>query len=202
MHYTADQTLAILIEGNRKFSSGTIAVQSFQDAQQIMQADKKPIAVILSCADSRVLPEQIFSQGIGDIFVIRVAGNIAKPSQIGSIEYAVKQYDIPLVVVLGHSDCGAIASTINACRDPNKVLPENLQQIVDDIKPTVIEVYENNKTAALDEISTLAIKENAVNIVSELCEDSSFLKQRVDSGDLKIVAAKFNMESAVVEFFD
>ena len=167
-----------------------------------MQADQKPIAVILSCADSRVLPEQIFSQGIGDIFVIRVAGNIAKPSQIGSIEYAVKQYDIPLVVVLGHSDCGAIASTIHACRDPNKVLPENLQQIVDDIKPTVIEVYENNKAASLDEISTLAIKENAVNIVSELCEDSSFLKQRVDRGDLKIVAAKFNMESAVVEFFD
>lgn len=202
MQYTADQTLAILMEGNRKFSSGTIAVQSFQDAQQIMQADQKPIAVILSCADSRVLPEQIFSQGIGDIFVIRVAGNIAKPSQIGSIEYAVKQYDIPLVVVLGHSDCGAIASTINACRDPNKVLPENLQQIVDDIKPTVIEVYENNKAASLDEISTLAIKENAVNIVSELCEDSSFLKQRVDRGDLKIVAAKFNMEIAVVEFFD
>lgn len=202
MQYTADQTLAILMEGNRKFSSGTIAVQSFQDAQQIMQADQKRIAVILSCADSRVLPEQIFSQGIGDIFVIRVAGNIAKPSQIGSIEYAVKQYDIPLVVVLGHSDCGAIASTIHACRDPNKVLPENLQQIVDDIKPTVIEVYENNKAASLDEISTLAIKENAVNIVSELCEDSSFLKQRVDRGDLKIVAAKFNMESAVVEFFD
>ena len=202
MQYTADQTLAILMEGNRKFSSGTIAVQSFQGAQQIMQADQKPIAVILSCADSRVLPEQIFSQGIGDIFVIRVAGNIAKPSQIGSIEYAVKQYDIPLVVVLGHSDCGAIASTIHACRDPNKVLPENLQQIVDDIKPTVIEVYENNKAASLDEISTLAIKENAVNIVSELCEDSSFLKQRVDRGDLKIVAAKFNMESAVVEFFD
>lgn len=202
MQYTADQTLAILMEGNRKFSSGTIAVQSFQDAQQIMQADQKPIAVILSCADSRVLPEQIFSQGIGDIFVIRVAGNIAKPSQIGSIEYAVKQYDIPLVVVLGHSDCGAIASTIHACRDPNKVLPENLQQIVDDIKPTVIEVYENNKAASLDEISTLAIKENAVNIVSELCEDSSFLKQRVDRGDLKIVAAKFNMESAIVEFFD
>ena len=202
MQYTADQTLAILMEGNRKFSSGTIAVQSFQDAQQIMQADQKRIAVILSCADSRVLPEQIFSQGIWDIFVSRVAGNIAKPSQIGSIEYAVKQYDIPLVVVLGHSDCGAIASTIHACRDPNKVLPENLQQIVDDIKPTVIEVYENNKAASLDEISTLAIKENAVNIVSELCEDSSFLKQRVDRGDLKIVAAKFNMESAVVEFFD
>lgn len=202
MRYTVEQTLAILIEGNRRFSSGTIAVQSFQDAQQIMQADQKPIAVILSCADSRVLPEQIFSQGIGDIFVIRVAGNIAQSSQIGSIEYAVKQYDIPLVIVLGHSDCGAISVTINVCKDSSKVLPENLKKIVEDIKPIVIDVYECNKTAELDEIASLAIKANAVNIASELCDDSAFLKERIDSGDLRIVAAKFNMDTAIVEFFD
>jgi carbonic anhydrase len=202
MKYTAEQTLAILVEGNRKFSSGKIAVQSFQDAQQIMQADQKPIAVILSCADSRVLPEQIFSQGIGDIFVIRVAGNIATPAQIGSIEYAVKQYEIPLVVILGHSNCGAISATINALRDPSKVLPENLQHIVDDIKPTVIDVYQNNQDAELETLERLAVKENAVNIVSELCDDSEFLNTRVQSGDLKIVAAKFDMDTALVEFFD
>lgn len=202
MRYTAEQTLDILVEGNRKFSSGEIAVQCFEDAHQIMMADQKPMAVILSCSDSRVLPEQIFSQGFGDVFVIRVAGNIAKPSQIGSIEYAVKQYEIPLVVILGHSDCGAIASTIDVCRNPNKVLPENLQQIVDDIKPTVIDVYENNKTAELAKIAKLAIQENAKNIVIELCENSSFLKQRVEDGELKIVAAKFSMDTAIVEFFD
>lgn len=167
-----------------------------------MQADQKPIAVILSCADSCVLPEQIFSQGIGDIFVIRVAGNIAQSSQIGSIEYAVKQYDIPLVIVLGHSDCGTISATINVCKDSSKVLPENLKKIVEDIKPTVIDIYERNKTAELDEIASLAIKANAVNIASELCDDSTFLRKRVDSGDLRIVAAKFNMDTAIVEFFD
>ena len=202
MKYTAEQTLAILVEGNRKFNTGKIAVQSFQDAQQIMKADQKPIAVILSCADSRVLPEQIFSQGIGDIFVIRVAGNIATPAQIGSIEYAVKQYEIPLVVVLGHSNCGAISATINALRDPQKVFPENLQHIVDDIKPTVIEVYQNNQEVELETLERLAVKENAVNIVSELCEDSVFLNARMQSGDLKIVAAKFDMDTALVEFFN
>ena len=201
MRYTAEQALNILIEGNRKFCSGEIAAHCFENAQQIMKAEQSPKVVILSCSDSRVLPEQIFSQGFGDVFVIRVAGNIAKSSQIGSIEYAVKQYEIPLVVVLGHSDCGAITSTIDTLRNSKKVLPENLQRIVDDIKPIVMRVYESNKTAELCDIAKLAIKENAVNMVSGLCENSTFLKQRVECMQLKIVAATFSMDTAVVEFF-
>ncbi|MFM7121699.1 MAG: carbonic anhydrase, partial [Gammaproteobacteria bacterium] len=135
----AHAALAKLKEGNDRFASNVRSLDSLLSHMQrgTLSAGQAPFAIILGCSDSRVPAELVFDQGLGDLFVIRVAGNIVAPSQIGSVEFAVKRYGTPLVVVLGHSQCGAILATIESLQAPDAEQSRNLLSIVDRVRPSV-----------------------------------------------------------------
>src|SRR5271165_1072569 len=135
----ADQALARLREGNLRFvadarDGGTLSTRTRRIE---LAAGQKPFAAILGCSDSRVPVEIVFDQGLGDLFVIRVAGNIVAPSQIGSVEFAAENFGTRLVVVLGHSSCGAIEATLDQLQRPIENQSRNLRSIVDLIRPSV-----------------------------------------------------------------
>ena len=136
---SAVEALKRLREGNRRFVDGVrhIETPASPEKRNDLLAGQAPFAVILACADSRVPVEHIFDQGFGDLFVIRVAGNIAAPSQIGSAEYAAQQLSTRLLVVLGHTRCGAVGATLESLRQPGGKLSENMASIVDRIRPAV-----------------------------------------------------------------
>src|SRR5438552_6753845 len=142
----AREALARLREGNRRF----VADVSKSDGPGIPQrrrelaAGQQPFAIMLGCSDSRVPAELVFDQGLGDLFVIRVAGNIVAPSQVGSVEFAAERFGTPLVIVLGHSQCGAILATLEQLRRPTAGQSRNLRSIVDRVRPTVAGVLETD----------------------------------------------------------
>jgi carbonic anhydrase len=193
---SATDALARLREGNRRFVNGSSDnEESLSGARRAELVDgQDPFAVILSCADSRVPVELIFDQGLGDLFVIRVAGNIAAPSQAGSIEYAASVLGTKLVVVLGHSNCGAVDATLKELAQAQEVRSPNLRAIVDRIGPAL---------AGLDN-PTLheAVVANVRNTVRELRHGSETLEGLIDGGDLTIIGAEYSIESGEVEFFD
>src|SRR6187431_3117127 len=135
----AAEALARLREGNRRFAENRIVAPeiSHQERRAELTERQEPFAIVLGCSDSRVPAELIFDQGFGDLFVIRVAGNIVAPSQVGSVEFAAERYHTRLVVVLGHSKCGAIDATIEELGRPSKDQSRNLQSIVDRVRPSV-----------------------------------------------------------------
>src|SRR5512133_3819463 len=139
MSKAALEALARLQEGNRRFAAGTLSVDGLASrARRAELVDgQAPIAIVLGCSDSRVPAEIVFDQGLGDLFVIRVAGNIVAPSQIGSVEFAAERFGTPLVVVLGHSGCGAILATIDELKRPAEKQSRNLHAIVDRVRPSV-----------------------------------------------------------------
>lgn len=193
---SAADALTRLREGNRRFVAGT---SNIDDAMSgVRRAElidtQTPFAVILACADSRVPVELIFDQGLGDLFVIRVAGNIAAPSQVGSIEYAASVLGAQLAVVLGHSNCGAVDATLKELAQEQSVRSPNLRAIVDRIGPAL---------AGLDN-PTLheAVVANVRNTVGELGHGSETLKGLIDAGELTIIGAEYSIESGEVEFFD
>jgi carbonic anhydrase len=137
MAVTAQEALVRLQEGNRRFVSGVRSLDALSHTRRAeLASEQNPFAIVLGCSDSRVPAEVIFDQGLGDLFVIRVAGNIVAPSQVGSVEFAAARYETPLVVVLGHTRCGAILATLEEVRSPTGQSP-NIRSIVDRIRPTV-----------------------------------------------------------------
>ena len=167
-----------------------------------MAAGQEPFAIILGCADSRVPAELVFDQGLGDLFVIRVAGNIVAPSQIGSIEFAADRYATRLVVVLGHSSCGAVEATLAELERPTENRSPNLSSIVGRIRPAVEGLLEgplrDNPEALLDE----AVKENIRASVRQLRHGSDILEQLIRDDGLLIVGAEYCLEAGVVDFLD
>lgn len=161
-----------------------------------------PFAIILGCSDSRVPAELIFDQGLGDLFVIRVAGNIVAASQIGSIEFAAERYNTRLVLVVGHSQCGAILATVDELQQESANQSRNLQFIVDRIRPSVEPLLatdlRNNRDALVHE----AVRANVRASVSQLRQGSEVLEQLIQTNGLQIVGAEYSLESGVVEFFD
>ncbi len=198
------EALNRLREGNRRYAldltenesvSGRMKRYELADGQQ-------PFAIILGCSDSRVPVELIFDQGLGDLFVIRVAGNIVAPSQIGSVEFAASQFGTQLVVVLGHSKCGAIQATLDEIRRPTENQSKNLKSIVNRIGPALSDLVNEHSPAPTDEVFEQAVRANIRSSVYHLSHGSEIIETMQKDGELLVVGAEYNLKTGRVEFFD
>jgi len=195
---SAADAIKRLREGNRRFvdQESTVDLSVGHEKRAELVGGQNPFAVILACSDSRVPVEMIFDQGLGDLFVIRVAGNVVAPTQIGSIEYAAVELGAKLVVVLGHSNCGAVDATLQALREERVLGSPNLYALVDRIQPA-IESAGGPSTDLQD-----AVIANVHHSVASLLHGSPILEELVASGDLAIVGAQYSIESGEVTFLD
>lgn len=202
MPMTGSEALEKLRAGNHRFVDHVISLEALLSHARRAEHAKaqEPFAVILGCSDSRAPAEFIFDQGLGDLFVIRVAGNIAAPSQIGSVEFAVERFGVRLVVVLGHSNCGAVQATLDAFDRPSDVSP-GLHAIVDRILPSL-----TNTTLLANgdcpERTHYAVRANVCHTMKRLIEDSVFLKQARQDKGLLIVGADYSLDTGAVDFFE
>jgi carbonic anhydrase len=198
----AQQALDRLRDGNRRFVENARAQDEFiQMRRAELAAGQEPFAIILGCSDSRVPAEIIFDQGLGDLFVIRVAGNIVAPSQIGSVEFGVAAFDTRLVVVVGHSQCGAITTTLKELRQPANQ-SRNLQSIVDRVRPAIAGLLATDLRDKPEELVREAVRANIRASVSQLRHGSQILEQAERDNGLLIVGAEYSLETGVVEFFE
>ena len=201
---SAQQALTRLREGNRRFATGHSLRDDLIRSALGSSASgiQRPFAIILGCSDSRVPAEMVFDQGIGDLFVIRVAGNIVAPSQIGSVEFAAEQFGTRLVVVLGHSGCGAIQATLEEIRHPVSDRSPNLRAIVDRIRPVVEPLLDNRRGHDSEAVHEQAVRANIRHSADALRHGSSLLEQMVEHDGLKIVGAEYSLTSGKVDFLD
>lgn len=197
---SAEEALQRLKDGNRRFASN-LGIDAFlsQKRRTELATRQEPIAIVLGCSDSRVPAEIVFDQGLGDLFVIRVAGNIVAPSQVGSVEFAAQAFGTRLVVVLGHSQCGAIAATLEDLRQPAARRSRNLRSIVDRIRPSVETLFATELRNDWDELVTQAVRANIRASVNQLRHGSEVLERLTGDG-LVIVGAEYSLETGLVEF--
>ena len=161
-----------------------------------------PFAIILGCSDSRVPAELVFNSGLGELFIVRVAGNIADPTQMGSIEFACQQFGSKLIVVLGHSRCGAVNATLGALTSPPQPISPNLASIVDRVAPAVLPLVQQDGTGDQSEIAAKAVRANVEYSVQNLTTRSDVLKSLVENEEVKIVGAEYSLDTGRVEFYD
>jgi carbonic anhydrase len=201
---TALEVFACLREGNNRFVAGLAGGGApIGPARRTeLATGQDPFAVILGCSDSRVPAEIIFDQGLGDLFVIRVAGHIVAPSQIGSVEFAVERFGIHLVVVLGHSGCGAVTATLEELRRPSKARSPNLAAIVNRIRPTIAPLLKEDDPSNPEPLLDRAVRANIRASVDGLGEGSPILRDLLDRKRLLIVGAEYSLKTGVVEFLD
>ncbi len=201
---SAIEALKRLQAGNSRFASDakSIASLSSQTRRSELAAGQEPFAIILGCSDSRVPAEIIFDQGLGDLFVIRVAGNIVAPSQVDSVEFAAARYRTPLVVVLGHSSCGAIQATIEELQQPVENQSRNLQSIVGRVRPSVESLMETELRHDHAALVHHAVRANIRTSTNQLRHGSQVIEQLIASEGLLVVGAEYSLETGVVEFFD
>lgn len=204
MTISALEALERLQEGNRRFVSDSReeTSDSTHRRRTELATGQNPFAIILGCSDSRVPAEIIFDQGLGDLFVIRVAGNIVAASQVGSIEYAAERFGTGLVVVLGHSSCGAVTATIEELERPTESRSPNLRSIVDRIRPSVETLMEVESLKRSEELIRHAVRANIRASANHLRNGSQVLEQLIQRGDLLVVGAEYSLETGIVEFFD
>jgi carbonic anhydrase len=199
----AREALDRLREGNRRFVSGAVARASLDHARRAeLTKGQEPFAIILGCSDSRVPAELVFDQGLGDLFVIRVAGNIVSPSQVGSVEFAAARFGTPLVVVLGHSQCGAVNATLEELLQPNVSQSRNLRSIVDRVRPSVEALLGTELRHDREALVRHAVRVNVSVAASHLRHGSEILEQLIEQEKLVVVGAEYSLETAEVEFFD
>lgn len=201
---SAQEGLERLREGNRRFvsdarSSYTLSGQTLRSE---LAAGQEPFAVILGCSDSRVPAEIVFDQDLGDLFVIRVAGNIVAPSQIGSVEFAAERFGTRLVVVLGHSNCGAILTTLEELGRPMEGQSPNLRSIIDRIRPSVEPLLGTELRRDPDALVERAVRAHIRASANHLRHGSHILEQLVQKDGLVLVGAEYSLETGVVDFFD
>jgi carbonic anhydrase len=163
---------------------------------------QEPHAIILGCSDARVPAEIIFDQGLGDLFVIRVAGNIVASSLVGSVEFAAERFNTRLVVVVGHTQCGAIAATLETLLNPGSSPSRNLQSIVDRVRPSVEGLLATNLRNDLGALAAQAVRANIRASVDHLRHGSAVLERLIESDGLLVVGAEYSLETGVVDFFD
>jgi carbonic anhydrase len=202
---TAIEALDQLREGNARFASDARASEALTNQFRRTQVatGQEPFAIILGCSDSRVPGEIIFDQGLGDLFVIRVAGNIVAPSQIGSIEFAAERFGTRLVVVLGHSTCGAVSATLEELGRPSEAQSRNLQSIVDRIRPAVEPLLAaGGARLPPRELMQLAVRANIRASVNQLRHGSEILENLTQRDGLLVVGAEYSLETGVVDFFE
>jgi carbonic anhydrase len=199
----AREALKALREGNRRFVSelGSEAGEG-RARRRDLPAGQEPFAIILGCSDARVPAEIVFDQGLGDLFVIRVAGNIVAPSQVGSVEFAAEAFRTRLVVVLGHSNCGAVHATLQQLRRPWREQSRNLSSIVDRIRPAVEGLLERGSALDAASLEHEAVRANIRMSAAHLRHGSQVLEQLIQQEGLLVVGAEYSLETGVVDFFD
>ncbi|MGZ3515325.1 MAG: carbonic anhydrase [Thermodesulfobacteriota bacterium] len=197
---TADEALQRLLDGNKRYveSRMTACGEANAAAREKLANTQKPYAVILSCSDSRVPPEIIFDKGLGEIFVVRVAGNVPDPIILGSIEYAVEHLGSTLVMVLGHERCGAVTAAVDAKGKPEG----NIGVIIKAIAPAVKQAKTEYKGKEKPELVETAINDNVKLVAADLTKQSSVLKHFVEQGKVKIVGAKYDLDDGKVSLLD
>ena len=194
----------MLRDGNSRFVADVRSRDTLpSEARRIqLTAGQAPFAAILGCSDSRVPVEIVFDQGLGDLFVIRVAGNIVAPSQIGSVEFAAERFGTRLVVVLGHSRCGAILATLEQLQQPRENQSRNLRSIVDLVRPAVEGLLSTNLRNDAGALIDQAVRANIRASVSHLRHGSEIIERLIQKDGLLVVGAEYSLETGVVDFFD
>ncbi len=200
----ARDALTLLQEGNRRFVADTSNRDAIAGRARRLElaSSQAPFATILGCSDSRVPVEIVFDQGLGDLFVIRVAGNIIAPSLIGSVEFAAEQFGTRLVVILGHTQCGAIQGTLEQLQRPVENQSRNLRSIVDLIRPSVEGLLATNLAHDRPALIHEAVRANIRASVKQLRHGSDVIEQLIQTDGLTVVGAEYSLETGVVEFFD
>jgi carbonic anhydrase len=194
--------LEMLREGNRRFVEDLRAGGSGAGRRRALPRGQEPLAIVLGCSDARVPAEIVFDQGLGDLFVIRVAGNIVAPSQVGSVEFAAEAFGTRLVVVLGHSNCGAIHATLEQLRRPSQDQSRNLRSIVNRIRPAVEGLLDRAEALDPQVLVSRAVRANIRMSADHLRHGSEVLEQAIERDGLLVVGAEYSLDSGVVEFFD
>jgi carbonic anhydrase len=194
---TPDEALIKLIDGNRNFLANqlTIKESSGPTTRQALATGQKPYAIILSCSDSRVPPEIIFNKGLGELFVIRVAGNVPDPIILGSIEYAAEHLGSTLIMVLGHKRCGAVTAAVDAKGPPHG----NIGAIIKTITPAVQQARKDAKGSSHADLVELAIDDNIKLVSKNLLKQSPVIRSLAEAGKVKIVNAKYDLDDGKVE---
>lgn len=202
---SAQEAFDRLREGNHRFVA-EIQERSQSHTSHIRRREltsgQEPFAIILGCSDSRVPAELVFDQGLGDLFVIRVAGNIVAPSQVGSVEFAASEFGTPLVVILGHTNCGAIRATMNELMQPSDNRSKNLRSIVDRIRPSVEPLLGTELKNDPDALVAHAVRANIQASANQLRHGSEILEGLIHSQKLKVVGAEYSLETGQVDFFE
>lgn len=201
---TARQALDRLKAGNQRFVSGSAGSHHRSGPPVPFSADKlqQPIAIILGCSDSRVPAEMVFDQGFGDLFVIRVAGNVVAPSQVDSVEFAASQFGTSLVVVLGHTLCGAVLATIDEIRRDEDHRSTSLRAIVNRVKPAIEGLISRDIDDTSEVLIEKAVRANIQASVQQLKEGSEGIRHLIKTDELEIVGAEYSLETGVVEFLE
>ena len=194
---TPDEALALLKNGNERYLRGEPIPPQLERAQRLaLAAKQQPFCVLIGCSDSRVSPELLFGRGLGELFIIRNAGNIIDVAAMGSIEYAVAMLNVPLIVVLGHERCGAVQAAVNVV-EKNAIYPGSIGQMVEPIIPAVLQASRNGSKDLWDR----AAKENVRRIVGRL-RTEPMLVEPLQEGRLKIVGAYYDLDTGHVDFFE
>ncbi len=201
---SAREALERLQRGNARFATSVNGSdeQLTHPRRAELVTTQEPFAIILGCSDSRVPAEIVFDQGLGDLFVIRVAGNIVAPSQVGSVEFAAARFGTPLVVVLGHSQCGAILATLEELRRPTANQSPNLRAIVDRVRPSVEGLLAAGAIKDQDALVHAAVRSNIRASTNHLRHGSALLEQLIQQDGLLVVGAEYSLDTGVVDFFD
>lgn len=203
----SQEALQRLIDGNQRFIDGNQRFISNAESDVKQQRanlldGQNPFAIVLGCSDSRAPAELVFDQGLGDLFVIRVAGNIVAPSQIGSVEFAAEQFGTPLVVVLGHTLCGAINATLQQLQSPQEMRSPHLDSIVRRIQPSVQGLLNTDLKNDAKALQREAMRANVRASVNQLRHGSEILEGLIAKGQLRVVGGEYQLETGAVEFFD
>lgn len=194
---SGDEALQKLMDGNKRYVEGKLAGKDLGDSKRKeLLKGQKPFAIVVTCSDSRVPPELLFDQGLGDVFVIRVAGNVVDPIALGSIEYGAEHLHSPLLVILGHSNCGAVAATI----ETKGKAEGNIGAIVKKIKPAADAA--KKKGGSKEQILDAAVQQNVKNVYGDVMSKSKIVPELVHEGKLKVVAAEYMLDSGKVEMID
>ncbi len=188
---TAEQIWADLMEGNKRFASGKTKLREFPTLRHTLAVGQHPKVVVLGCSDSRLSPELLFDKNLGDLFVVRSAGNIADPIELGSIEYAVEHLGSSVLVVLGHEKCGAVTAACSSDKMPSP----NLQAIVDKIEPAVTQAKSYAKP---DDLISQAVLENVHQSAKDVLANSELLRHALKEGKLTIIEAVYKLDSGEV----
>jgi carbonic anhydrase len=199
---SAREALARLIEGNKRYSQNVRSIDSMLSHSRRDIDSQRPVAIVLGCSDSRAPAELVFDQGLGDLFVIRVAGNIVAPSQVGSVEFAAERFGTRLVVVMGHSSCGAIEAALEAVKHKQGPVSRNLLSIVDRVVPSIASLVATELANDPVRLRQEAVRANVRTSVNHLRHASEIIERLADQEGLMVVGSELDLTTGVVSFFD